>query len=431
MVPMDTNDPNRTQFLDGQPDGELDRTILRPRALDPASTEAYAGVPVSSTAPLSPVTPVDAERTPRSTRNRTRHSSEPRHGCLSFFLWIIAAVIFGLCIVRMLPLDMSSATLIPETVSLVPLFIAPAAIILVLALLWHRGALALLAGTSLALLLWWHAGYFIPAGSLSPTAQTAASPASEPSTEDTAMRIMTLNVYNGHASADEVVACVRENNVELLAIQEASWAFLDELEAAGIYDVLPYTVWSDAGEWDNGGLNCLFAMTPLYDTDSDLLPTELSAMSAGTIDIGGRALRFVSCHPGSPHLGGQDLWNAGLDTIGSLSDYDHAYVIMGDFNSTWNHARFRALLGESFVDASQQAGEGFHMTWPSDLSAYVENSLPVEVDVPQSVLSHVPAIIEIDHIVYAADAGIYVGGFKTARISGTDHLALIATLEVS
>ena len=132
-----------------------------------------------------------------------------------------------------------------------------------------------------------------------------------------------------------------------------------------------------------------------------------------------------------PKLGGQDLWNAGLDTIGSLSDYDHAYVIMGDFNSTWNHARFRALLGESFVDASQQAGEGFHMTWPSDLTAYVENSLPVEVDVPQSVLSHVPAIIEIDHIVYAADAGIYVGGFKTARISGTDHLALIATLEVS
>ena len=85
-------------------------------------------------------------------------------------------------------------------------------------------------------------------------------------------------------------------------------------------------------------------------------------------------------------------------------------LIMGDFNSTWDHARFRELLGTSFVDASEQAGEGFHMTYPSN--------------------SVIPPLVEIDHIVYARDAGLAVSDLETVAVSGTDHRALLATLEV-
>lgn len=69
-------------------------------------------------------------------------------------------------------------------------------------------------------------------------------------------------------------------------------------------------------------------------------------MPAGTIQIGDKQVRFVSAHPNSPTRGKQSLWSEGLGTIGDLKNYDWTYVVMGDFNSTWDHPRFRALLGD-------------------------------------------------------------------------------------
>ena len=86
-------------------------------------------------------------------------------------------------------------------------------------------------------------------------------------------------------------------------------------------------------------------------------------------------------------------------------DNGESYVLMGDFNSTWDHASFRYLLGNRFVDSGEQAGEGFHMTYPA-----------------------VFPIAEIDHIVH--DQDVHVGDLETTRIDGSDHLALLGTLEM-
>ena len=73
------------------------------------------------------------------------------------------------------------------------------------------------------------------------------------------------------------------------------------------------------------------------------------------------------------------------------------------------------------MNASEQAGEGFHMTWPSE-------SVTAGLRLP--FVGSVPPLIEIDHIVYSANSGVFVGDLKTVQITGTDHLALIGTLEV-
>ncbi len=333
-----------------------------------------------------------------------------RHGCLSAVLWLVIIGIVAACAMRMLPIERSVRSVVPEVVSFVPWLAIPALICLGLALLWRRWLLAIVSFSCVALLAFWHLGFVIPDRPISPEAGVIAATRADP--DDNVMRLMTLNTKNGHADAAQVVQAVRERNVEVLALQEVSWSFLEELDAAGMGEVLPYHVDSVAGRWDNGGLNCLFSRVEMSDASEDLLPMDLSAMSAGSIDMGELTLRFVSCHPSSPHLGGQDLWSEGLSTIASLSEYDHRYVVMGDFNSTWNHASFRSLLGTSFLDASEAAGEGFHMTFPS------WEGLPV------------PPLIEIDHIVFADDERIAVGGLETIRIDGTDHLALLATLEV-
>ncbi|MBQ6410607.1 MAG: endonuclease/exonuclease/phosphatase family protein [Atopobiaceae bacterium] len=386
---------------------DADRTQIRRRPVA-ASPEPYAA-PVRERV-------VVRERVEKVKVKRVR---APRHGCLSLFLWIFALCIAVLCAARMLPLDMSVGPLIPKAVSFVPWVIVPAIVILLLALLWARHVLIFFIGMFVALLVWWHAGYFVPSGTLTEAGEGVGQASAF--VGDNVVRVMTLNTLNGHADANEVVACVRQNNVEVLALQEVSWSFLEQLAAAGIYDILPYHVESEAGQWDNGGLNCLFSMTPMDNVNSNLLPMELSAISAGTIEVGGRSLRLVSCHPSSPHLGGEGLWDEGLTTIGSLAGYANCYVILGDFNATWNHARFRELLGTTFVDASEQAGEGFHMTWPSE-------SVTAGLRLP--FVGSVPPLIEIDHIVYSANSGVFVGDLKTVQIAGTDHLALIGTLEV-
>ena len=332
-----------------------------------------------------------------------------RHGCLSALLWIVMLVIFGFMALRCLPAAYANGKAVPELASFVPLMLIPAAVCLALAILWHRRVLIVVAAFALAVMGWWHKGYFIPTARVSGAAQAAAAATADPS--DSVARIMTLNTRNGNADAQEIVALCRSRNVEVLCLQELSDGFADELSQAGIDELLPYHVVSlGASEVNNGGRNGIWTLAPMDNVSRNLLSIETSSMPAASIVVGDRTLRFVSVHPNSPVRGAQGLWASGLSVIESLAEYDHNYVIMGDFNSTWDHERLRSLLGDAFVDAGEQSGQGFHMTYPSS--------------------SKIPSLIEIDHIVYAKNAGVVVSDLDAVAISGSDHRARIATLEV-
>ncbi len=342
-----------------------------------------------------------------SRARRPRAPKRSSHGCLSFFLWLAMVPIAALMAARMLPADMAAGRAIPEVVSFVPLLLIPLAIITLLAILWRRWVLIVVAGASLALVGWWHAGYFIPGERVSAEAVSLVQSASA---DDSAARITTLNTHNGDASAVEIVSIVRSRHVEVLCLQELTDGMLEDLEAAGISEVLPYHVVSTgASAINNGGRNGIWSLAPMSNVSRNLLPIDTSSMPAADIQIGGTTVRIVSVHPNSPVRGAQDVWEEGLSVIGGLTGYDHAYVVMGDFNSTWDHARFRELLGGVLADAGESSGEGFHMTFPSN--------------------SVVPPLVEIDHIVYARDRGICVSELETVAVAGTDHMALIGVLE--
>ena len=368
-------------------------TAPGPRAMA-APTPAVGGSSVPGRSPLP-------AREPRRRRGG-------RHGCLSALLWLIMLAVLGLMALRCLPAELANGRLVPEVVSLVPWLFAPILLCLVLALLWRRWVLLAVTASALAVMLWWHAGYLLPREGVSDAAVATAQASADAS--DGVARVMTLNTAHGAASAEEVVALVREKNVEVLCLQELTDDFLGELAAAGLYDLLPnYVISDEASAISNGGRNGIWTLAPMGDVSGNLLPIETSSMPAGTVQIGGLAVRVVSVHPNSPVRGAQDLWDEGLDVIGQLSGYGHSYLIMGDFNSTWDHAQFRDLLGLDFVDASAEAGEGFHMTYPS---------------------GNLPSLVEIDHIVYWRGSGVQVSDLETAVVSGSDHRALLGVLEV-
>lgn len=353
----------------------------------------------------------NSQRRPSAHQQKERRPHKPaRHAILSLFLWLIMLAVLGLLALRLLPLSYSTGQMVPELVSLVPLAFIPAGICLVLALLWHRRILVVVCLVAIIANAIWHMGYFMPSQRVSNTA--TATVATSSSIEDSYARIMTINTLNGQASAKAIVDVCREENVEVLCLQEMTNSMVEDLKNAGIDEVLPYSLLSEgATSISNGGRNAIYTKAPMSNTSRNLLPIDTSSMPAADITIGSQTVRIVSVHPNSPVRGAQDLWDEGLSVIGSLSDYNHSYLIMGDFNSTWDHARFRELLGTTFVDASEQSGEGFHMTYPS-------NSL-------------VPSLVEIDHIVYSNNSGITVSSLETIEIPGTDHKTLLATLEAN
>lgn len=385
--------------------------------LENRGARAASGAPIPSPAQQAPYLPHKtsaraARRAAKPARRpaRTQMRHHPRHSLVSALLWLVMLGVCALMALRALPAGLANGRIVPEVVSFVPLALIPTIICLAIALLSRRRLLLVVCVFALAINGWWHAGYFAGRAKVSSAAEYAVSTSA--TTDDSYARVMTVNTLNGAASAKQIVEVCRAEHVEVLCLQELTDGMVADLTAAGIDEVLPYHVVSEgASAISNGGRNGIWTAAPQDNVSRNLLPIETSSMPAADIVIGSATVRIVSVHPNSPVRGAEDLWDKGLSVIGSLSDYGHAYLILGDFNSTWDHARFRTLLGTRFADASQASGEGFHMTYPSN--------------------KIVPSLIEIDHIVYARDSGITVSSLKAVEIAGTDHKALIGTLEAS
>ena len=62
--------------------------------------------------------------------------------------------------------------------------------------------------------------FFLPAPRIAEEAVEAVPEQTTP--RDTVMRVMTLNTKNGNADAEQIVSIVRDQHVEVLAMQESA-----------------------------------------------------------------------------------------------------------------------------------------------------------------------------------------------------------------
>jgi endonuclease/exonuclease/phosphatase (EEP) superfamily protein YafD len=83
-----------------------------------------------------------------------------------------------------------------------------------------------------------------------------------------------------------------------------------------------------------------------------------------------------------------------------------AVIAVGDFNSTHDMRQFRDLLTSGYRDAVEQTGAGWSPTFPSRSSH--------------------PPLITIDHVLTRNAAA---SSIKTVYIPGSDHRALLATIQ--
>ena len=332
-------------------------------------------------------------------------------GSIGAFMTIIA--LLG-CLARELPADLQALPWVPVIAAAAPWFVLPAVLGVVFGAIGRRGFTVLVALACIGLQAWWQYPYFAASRPLPAEAGAAVSQASAVTTDRYA-RVMTCNVYRGSADAATIVGLVRDQRVEVLALQETSADFVAALDDAGIGDYLPYAqVATSDGIYGNG----IWSATPLGSPSDDDVDSSASFMPGGTVTFGDPAgaentadIRFVSVHTTSPTRGYWAQWRRSLDELALMrADTDVRYVFMGDFNATTDHAPFRGFLGTRFVDAAMAAGHGFAFTWPADRIG-------------------VPRFAGIDHIVL--DRDIAVGQVTTATVPGSDHAALIATIAVA
>jgi len=255
---------------------------------------------------------------------------------------------------------------------------------LVLALIARSWVLAGAAVALFALCAYWQAPLFIGGGGGGESNITVAS----------------VNMKFGQADADEIVAMVRDNEVDLLSLQELTPEAVVALNAAGLDGELGYSeVLAEPGITGTG----LWSRYPL--TNVEELQGFVSGQIVATVEAPEGSFTMLAVHPRAPgsrnHIGWEAEMNLLRDELGAI---DGPVIVAGDFNTTRDHRVFREIEALGYSNAADRIDAGFHPTFRQGTEM-------------------VPLVV-IDHVL-TRDIPLRPATYSTLVITGADHRAVI------
>lgn len=226
--------------------------------------------------------------------------------------------------------------------------------------------------------------------------------------------VMASNLREGMGDPGDVVAVVRQRQVDLLTLEELPVKAVEALRRAGLNEELRYH--TDLAGEDAVKGSGLWSRFPI--TGAELLAGHATNNIKATVAIAGQAVTVVVAHPASPRLTNHSATDRELTLLGEqLEQLAGPVIVGGDFNSTRDQRGFRKIEGFGYVDAATQAGVGLLFTWPNGATW-----------VPRigNTWSPLP-LVAIDHVL-TRDAGLTSTSLATYPIRGSDHLAIVAVL---
>jgi endonuclease/exonuclease/phosphatase family metal-dependent hydrolase len=219
------------------------------------------------------------------------------------------------------------------------------------------------------------------------------------------LTVMTINMYIGRADPGAIVRLVRRDDVSILAVQEFTGPAEDGLAAAGLGLLLPYQALAADPAHGTVGSG-LYSRFPMTGQGSERGAGGNLQAYATIQPPHARALALESAHPLAPYAkSALKWWRADLAAEPTPRPDGPLRVLLGDFNSTLDHAPVRALIRRGYRDAADATGKGLAPTWGT----------------------RVPPIT-LDHVL--VDKRIGVRKVSVHRIAGSDHRAVIAELTV-
>ncbi|NLE65874.1 MAG: hypothetical protein GX608_00455 [Lentisphaerae bacterium] len=217
-------------------------------------------------------------------------------------------------------------------------------------------------------------------------------------------RILMLNVHTSCRAHDRVLALVREENPDVVVLEEvnARWiAALSELAATHTNTVL-------CPAEDNFGL-ALYSRLPMRDGREIILGKAGVSSIEAEFELGGRPFRILATHTLPP----VSRACAALrdQQLGEVAEYcrrvSAPMALVGDLNaSPWSHG-FRLLRDCSGLRDSMP-GFGFQATWPA-----------------HNALFRIP----LDHCLVSDS--VRVLDRRIGRATGSDHLPVVIDIELA
>lgn len=220
------------------------------------------------------------------------------------------------------------------------------------------------------------------------------------------LRILTANLRLGQADPHVLVDLVRRTHADLLSVQEFTPQAGTGFDRAGLGRLLPHKITTPLG---NALGSALYARWPLRPLPMFQVHLVGLAIPHAEMDVpGGDRVEVMAVHLAHPTINpsGVGQWNRGLVLLPAGQRHGPVRILAGDFNATLDHQSLRHLIGEGYVDAAYQAGNGL---------------------VPTFRQWWVPPIT-LDHVL--ADTRCAVGRVTVYDLPGSDHRAVFAELRL-
>lgn len=217
------------------------------------------------------------------------------------------------------------------------------------------------------------------------------------------LTVMTSNLFEGKGDVEDVVRTVRDQDVDVLVLEEISTRALAAADAAGLAVLLPNRIGTPS-DFDPVAGTMVFAKEPLGP------PSRVATFhQSWLVDIGD--LRVLAVHPVAPVT--PAMWLADHAAILAAATQSRPDLILGDFNATPDHEPIQALDDAGFRDVDELANQGWQPTWPA-------NGISPLPGVP------LPPLVRIDHVLVGSSLAALET--HTVEIPDSDHLGLVATL---
>lgn len=233
------------------------------------------------------------------------------------------------------------------------------------------------------------------------------APGSNAAPTGPSIRVMQSNIMVGSADPTALVQSIRDENVDVLTVQELTEPAVTALREAGLEDVLPYTFLKPR---DGGNGAGIYSRLPLSNgrlVDGMALTNLVVDVDAGL----GEPVVLYDVHPVPAYVAPADHWTTDFDRLrdAMTAAAVHTNVIVsGDFNATYAHRKFRDLRHGGYIDAADQLGAGIVPTYPTD--------------------KRYPAVVGIDHFL---TKGAQATSLERIEVAGADHYGLLADIRLS
>lgn len=289
-----------------------------------------------------------------------------------------------------------------------PLLFAPLLLLLPLALLlraWATAAVGLAAAVvGLALF----GGQLLPPALAVPQGQS--------------LRVMTFNHLFANARVDAIVAQIRAQDADIVALQELSNATAEAL-ARDLRDEYPYQYLRPFDSPQGMGL---ISRLP-FESSQEIWDGVRGQQVA--VRVGGQLVTVMNIHLGAPHIQGRRVGGlpvvTGYDTgstdrqvarlVGLVDQVGGPLVALGDFNTSDREPRYRELAAR-LHDAFRETSWGFGFTFPDH-----KRFGPLTVPLP---------LLRIDYV-WSKNGVLPAAARVECNSTGADHCFLVADLRVA